>query len=567
MNTEAYQAKPIYQGKILQDFEIEVENRGFRLMGRFADRLLQSVKSSLDANPGSLPVLLGAGTMDYLQFVMEQSSGPVAVVDKEDAMLEASGAKDVLIRYKDRILFLNSSSVQQVLASLTAWQSENQGKPFLPLVIPSYLRLDQEYYKTLNSSLKASSSYDFWARTKYSRFKSEKPRLLLITSNYFLMGEIIEACKRQEIPHYFLSLADQEMGTDDFVRNFLQAVIEFKPDFVFTINHLGLDREGVLMDLLARMELPLASWFVDNPHLILYLYGNLNSPYCSIFTWDSDNIQSLKALGFNNVFYLPLATDSHRFSPGRSLPGFGFESRDISFVGNSMVHKVAIRLEKIRARDGSGPLVDNYRDVATAFMNSSQSQVYPVLEQEFPELRQSFESLPGIEARLDFETLITWEATRVYRRQCVEKILPFKPLIAGDDGWKQTFRPDGSWHYHPELSYYADLPGFYPHSRINFNTTSAQMKGAVNQRVFDIPACGGFVITDYRKQIENLLEPGTEVIYYQDEVEIGQLVKHYLSNDKERKKVSTRARKRILDQHTYDHRIKELCSVMKRVYG
>ena len=74
------------------------------------------------------------------------------------------------------------------------------------------------------------------------------------------------------------------MGCAEFVEELLRAVVEFKPDFVFTVNHLGVDREGVLIDLLARLELPLASWFVDNPHLILYVYDRLNSPWTSIFT-------------------------------------------------------------------------------------------------------------------------------------------------------------------------------------------------------------------------------------------------------------------------------------------
>ncbi len=567
MNTSPYKASPIFQDNRLVDLEIFSQGRFFRLLGRFKDKFFQSVKMELDRNSRCLPVLVGSGTEEYLEFVLSIYPGPLAIVDKEEAIMEAAGTGEVIARNKDRILFIDARSAQTVLSILTGWQTDNLGKPFLPIVVPSYLRIDQQFYKSVSSTLQASSKYDFWAKTKYPRFRDEKPRLLLITSGYFLMGEIIQACRRLDVPHHFLNLDNQEMGTDDFVRNFLQAVIEFKPDFVFTINHMGLDREGVLMDLLARMELPLASWFVDNPHLVLYLYKNLNSPYCSIFTWDSDNIQSLRALGFDKVFYLPLATDSHRFSPGKILPGFDFQTRDVSFVGNSMVHKVAIRLEKLRAKDKTGLLADNYQKVAKAFINSSEILVHPLLERDFPDLWKSFESLPGFEAKLDFETLVTWEATRVYRKECVEQILFFKPLIAGDDGWKETFRPGGHWDYRPELNYYADLPGFYPHARINFNTTSAQMKGAVNQRIFDVPACGGFLITDYRKQIDNLLEPGSEVVYYQEKGEIRELVRYYLDNPDQRKKISLQARKRILAEHTYDHRLMELCAKMKMVYG
>ncbi|MDE5682541.1 MAG: DUF3880 domain-containing protein, partial [Mailhella sp.] len=84
---------------------------------------------------------------------------------------------------------------------------------------------------------------------------------------------------------------------------------------LLTLHHLVVDREGGLMDLINKLELPFISWFVDNPHLILYSYEGLTSPFLHIFTWDFDNVPSLKAKGFNNVYYLPLGTDAERFNP------------------------------------------------------------------------------------------------------------------------------------------------------------------------------------------------------------------------------------------------------------
>ncbi len=567
MNSRTYSIKPVYHNESLVDFKIESSGRCFMLLGRFHERFLNSVKEELKQNLGCLPVLIGAATKEYLGHVLKIHPGPLAVVDREEMIMQAAGTLELMERFKDRILFINTASAREALSRLTRWQWANSCRPFIPVAVHSYLRLDQDYYKSIFSALKASNKCDFWSRTRYPRFRNKLPRILLITSSYFLMGEIIASCQRLGIEHRFLNLENQEVGKDDFVRDFLQAVVEFRPDFVFTINHLGIDREGILLDLLERMKLPLASWFVDNPHLVLYLYANLNSSCCSIFSWDADNIQSLKALGFENVYYLPLATDVHRFSPGKVLPGFAPEARDVSFVGNSMSAKVSIRLEKVRAKDISGLLADSYQRVAARFVGSSENLVYPLLAKEFPELWPGFESLPGVESRLDFETLVTWEATRVYRKTCLEQVMSFRPLIAGDQGWKDTFAQSDNWDYHPEFNYYADLPGFYPHARVNFNATSAQMKGAVNQRVFDVPACGSFLITDYRRQIEDLLEPGKEVIYYREVGEIRQLIRHYLTHPEQRKKIALAARKRILAEHSYDHRLLEICRRMKDVYG
>ncbi len=547
------------------DLKVRLDEREFDLMGRFASRFCENTINLLQNNPDSLPVVIGTGPRAFIELILDNTSGPVAFVDKEQAVISAFASHDVL--NDERILLIQSSNAQDAISRLTAWQWENNGKIFLPIVIPSYLRIDRDYYKLIADTLKTGRQYDFWSRTRYPRFKNDKPRLLLITTNYFLMGEVMAACQRLDIPHHFLSLKNQEMGCEDFIQDILKAVIEFRPDFVFTINHLGIDREGVLMDLLSRMELPLASWFVDNPHLILYLYENLNSPYCTIFTWDSDNLKSLQDKGFDKVFYLPLATDCIRFAPGQSLSGFKSQTRDVSFVGNSMVHKVEARLEKVRRADDRGLLSKSYQQVAWEFVNSDHHLVYPLLEEKFFELREVFDALPSIESKLDFETLVTWEATRIYRNACVKQILDFNPFIAGDDGWLECFDHSQDWTYHPEFNYYDDLPGFYPYARINFNTTSAQMKGAVNQRVFDVPACGAFLITDYRKQMENLFDPGSEVVFYREEEEIKEIVTYYLKNPGKCDAISHKARNRILQQHTYDHRLLELCETMKKVYG
>jgi spore maturation protein CgeB len=92
------------------------------------------------------------------------------------------------------------------------------------------------------------------------------------------------------------------------------------------------------------------------------------------------------------------------------------------------------------------------------------------------------------------------------------------------------------------------------------------MKGAVNQRVFDVPATGSFLLTDCRYQIENLFEPGKEVIFYRDINEVSELVKFYLKNDAARSQVARAAYERVIKEHTYEKRISFLCEKMKRIY-
>ncbi|MDO5483954.1 MAG: DUF3880 domain-containing protein, partial [Desulfovibrionaceae bacterium] len=491
---------------------------------------LSRLDSSPDQETTCLPVLLGAGLGHALHLLLEKHTGPVAVLEKESDLQQLTGVRDSLSpEAARRVLWLDSQDTETLLAALTQWQSANGGKPFLPLPLPFYLRLDRAHYGLLREKLEASASFDFWGRAVHPRFCGARPRVLLLTSKYFLMGEVEGACQQLGLEHKLVTIRDEAVAQSEFVEQLLQAVLTFKPDCCITLNHMGVDVEGVLMDLLARLQLPLASWFVDNPHLIIHQYSRCVSPWTALFSFDADNVESLQRTGFQHVFYLPLGTDPQRFRP-RAAAGPARWKAEVSFVGNSMLHKVAGRLQ---AGAGIWPkeLFLAYRHIAHAFMQSEERSVEAFLQQEYPHIHARYLSLPDTKDRLAYETAITWQATRLYRNGCVRRLLPFRPLIVGDDGWNIEFRQKkADFRLLPAISYYSDLPLFYGRSIINFNTTSKQMKGAVNQRIFDAPAAGAFVLTDWRPQMEQLFEPHEMACYHAPE-EIASLTARYLKHD------------------------------------
>lgn len=564
------------------DVEVTVDGRTMAMLGPGGparelallapyEKLRAPARSaSTPSAPAVLPVLLGAGAGAALARLLELHPGPLAVVDRSPEILAVTRLREIHAEATaaGRILWLTNDDADAVLRELTLWQYAQGGLQLLPLPHPFYLRLDRAHHARLRDILSASARFNFWERAAYPKFADPAalPRVLLITSHYFLMGEIVTACRRLGVPHHLLTLDDDELGRGEFVETLLRAVVEFRPDFVFTINHLGVDREGVLTDLLEKLRLPLASWFVDNPHLILYLYRRIVSPWTAIFTWDADNLPSLRDMGFEHVTHLPLGTDPARFAlPGRTLPASHPWRARVSFVGNSMVYKVAHRL---KAGKLPAALLRSYHEVAAGFGAHGERSVRAYLRAYHPQLAVEYDCLDTAERRLSYETMLTWEATRQYRAACVARTLPFAPLVVGDKGWRKVFctAPPG-WRLHPEINYYSELPAFYPLSDINFNCTSKQMKGAVNQRVFDVPATGSFVLTDWREQIENLFEPGREVICYTEPDEIDGLLRRYLDHPRDRARIVAAARKRILAEHTYEHRLRTLLAHMRRIFG
>ena len=80
-----------------------------------------------------------------------------------------------------------------------------------------------------------------------------------------------------------------------------------------------------------------------------------------------------------------------------------------------------------------------------------------------------------------------------------------------------------------------NLHKFYSNADIVLNDTNHSMKenGFVSNRVYDVTACKGFLISDYIKEIEDVY--GDSIPMYKNEEELEQLVTYYLAHPEERK--------------------------------
>jgi spore maturation protein CgeB len=552
-----YTAEALPGPDALEDVRVRLGNKTWHLWGRNGEaheaRLADNVPDA------ALPVLLGAGLGHCLRRLRKRGL-PVAVVDREKPMDRATNLR---ARWEDDpgVLWLDRGTPDQVMARLSDWRAQNHGRTLTPVPLPLYLRLDREFYGFLAGELKGAA--DFWSRARYPKFRSVRPRVLFFDSDYFLCREILGALEQLEVPCRVLPLGDRETGSGRFIESLLEAVVDFKPDFILTVNHFGLDREGKLSGLLEELGLPLASWFVDNPHLILHEYAHPGTDNTVLFSFDAGNLDMLRAKGFPHVHYLPLATDPGRFRPGAGNDAPASWGGDVSFVGNSMAAPVADALKAASLPPGLKP---DYQAVARDFGTSGVPEAIRFVERSHPAWFAAHRDLPTTENRLALESLLTWEATRQYRLDCVGRTLEFAPLIVGDAGWKDQLHADAPWRHLDRLDYYADLPRFYPQSRISFNCTSRQMVGAVNQRVFDVPACGGFVLTDYREQMEALFDLDREAVVYRTPGEIPDLIRALLKDEARRKSVTNAARKRILSEHTYAVRLARLLETVRSTF-
>jgi len=555
-----YAAFPVGPGEGLTDVRLEIGGRVWHLAGR-GGPAAERERALTALAGGGLPVLVGAGLGAGLAAVRERFSGPIFVLDRERAIdavtgVRAAFAGDAAVRFDD-------DPDPDRAASAVADAARAAGFARLAVIAhPLYQRLDPAWYGVAAARLGRYAALR--ERLVVPRFAGPESRVLLLWRPYFLYREIEAALDRLGVPYRRVDTGTGEQGETGVVEAILAAVADFRPDFALTVNHLGLDREGRLAGLLADIGLPLASWFVDSPRLILHEYAGLATPLTMVFSYDADALPELAAMGFAHRRWLPLATDPERFRLAAPLPAGHPWRCDVSFVGESMERQATEARNRLPAGSALGRLLPG---AARDFVAAPERSARQFLESR-PELARAYAALPDDPARLNAELALTWEATRRYRQACVRALVPFSPVIAGDAGWETALPGAGTrWRRLDGLEYYTELPEFYPASAVSFNCTSLQMKGAVNQRVFDVPACGGFVLTDARDQLSALFAPDRETAVYAAPEEIPDRLRHFLAHPEERRKRSQAARRRILAEHTYVHRLRTLGAAMRQAFG
>lgn len=370
-------------------------------------------------------------------------------------------------------------------------------------------------------------------------------RVWFFRQNFFLEEECIRACRKLglEVKEWELGEGWDAAGFSGF----LSGLLEFQPDFFFCINHLGFDKEGRITEFLRASELPAAVWYVDNPDFIIRAYPQNVSPWVHLFVWDRHYLDDLKDMGFSNLTYLPLATDPQLFRPFRTPPSWKFGEIDAAFVGSTWTQRVRQQLARFQGEPEKLTLIEA---AARRFIAGPAYKAREDLAALFPE----FPSLP-LQEQIDLEAAALWRASQMHRLENITSLTPAGLQVYGDPAWEEFLPVPEA--YGGRIGYNRELPAFYQCVGVNLNVTSLQMKDGLNQRVFDVPAAGGFLLTDFKESLLDLF-PEEEVAIYRDPEEARAKLQYYRQHPEERRALAARARERILARHTFVHRLQAI---------
>lgn len=504
-----------------------------------------------------LLVVLGLGLGYHVaQLAAKFPETEIIVIEASPEIHEL--AKEHGPELNNRVVIFAGLTPADVLREVTERQMKRGLGPLTQFALSSAVSAYESYYRPIIESLNRTVSIKLWERLRYSKFQLQKQKVVMIDTGYFLVREAEKAL--ESLGHEVLRVTVETKGNGDtIVSNFIDAIVNFKPDFLLTMNHLGFDEDGVLTELFRSIEMPVASWFVDSPNLIVQPFDKNVSPWMSLFLWDKSYMKDMEAMGFDSVGYLPLGTDESLFKPLTAVKHkkkLDKYSCDISFVGNSMVRPVKEWMEKVGP--DFHPIVEEAAE-HVAHSATLQGDIMKVIH----EAEREKIALLSRKEKMDLEAAVLWRATLLYRLSRVQMLREFNVSIYGDNSWKELLR-ERVFQLFPPLNYYKELPFLYNSCRINFNATSRQMSEAVNQRVFDVPACGSFILTDHQEALYGLFDVGKEIIIYKNRDEIPDLVRFYMKHPDDRQAVARRCRDRVIKEHTYKHRLSSLIESMKK---
>lgn len=84
----------------------------------------------------------------------------------------------------------------------------------------------------------------------------------------------------------------------------------------------------------------------------------------------------------------------------------------------------------------------------------------------------------------------------------------------------------------------------------------------LNARIFEVPACGSFLLTGDAPDVEKYYIPNKEIVIYTNFAELIDKAKFYLDHEREREKIANAGYMRTIREHTYERRLKHIFNKM-----
>ncbi|MBD3266241.1 glycosyltransferase [bacterium] len=334
----------------------------------------------------------------------------------------------------------------------------------------------------------------------------------------------------------------------------LRQIILHKPDILFFVNYVP------KIQILDQLRIPRAIWCIDDPNSF-FSDSTRFCPHDFLLTWDRSYRDDLLKRNAAAVDYFPYVADLDLAQPNTKKV---FQS-PVSYIGQVL----SLQTAGLQFNEQTLALVNRVaREKAEQPRVSYQSLLMEYQKEHGLEIIQAEQDC--IPQALRYGIYIV--ANALYRTRVLKAVRPFGLKFYGNREWEKVLQGDSLLEcYQGEADPLTDVPDIFVSSHINLNIHSLQAQNSLNQRDFNCPVLGGFLLSDWVEGADEFFQPGEELIFYHGIDDLVEKVEYYLNHREEREQIIQKGKQRVQAEHTYaarvPHLLERLQQQMRERYG
>ena len=316
----------------------------------------------------------------------------------------------------------------------------------------------------------------------------------------------------------------------------LYASLRSPPDFTIGFNGaIKMEDDSLFCD---HIKVPHVSCLVDPPFRFLEI---TKSPYVMIACDDKEGCTLLKGRDFKRTVFMPHAVE-RELSPDTSQERL----YDIAFLGTCIDAEARRKLWK---KHFPVQVCRYMEEAAQVGLDESPISFMSVL----------LKYLDPAKYQRVFEEVEVY-IKGVDRLRLLEAFPGRTIHIFGSelDEWKKVLKTHENIVVHGPVSYEQAIEVMQK-TKVLLNSSIKNKLGA-HERVFTGAACGAVVVTNDNGWVREHFQDGKEMLFYNCKTlkDLDEGVKILLNNEEERTAVAKAGRLRVMQGHTWDHRVERL---------
>ena len=331
-------------------------------------------------------------------------------------------------------------------------------------------------------------------------------------------------------------------------------------DFDCLISHLFVPE---VSDLCQKYHYKYIGWVYDSP-LISLFHPAVKNPCNYLFIFDKAEYEHMKQYQIPHLYYFPLAVNISR--TGALNITEEDEQRfscDISFIGNLY-------------EDNSYNSFVHYfsEDVATELKlyllknlcNWKEPKPWPRVSQRTVDFMcQTLQADNWNRQQMDLDLYLGLlllsrklaEMDRITVLNTLAEHFTVDLYTKSDCSFLRNVQ------VHQGVDYNTDMSKIFFLSKINLNITLPSIETGLPQRILDIMGSGGFVLTNYQEEIDELFTVGKDIEVFHNLDELIEKINYYLTHEQERLKIAMNGYLRVREHFSYTHQLKKILRIVE----